>query len=71
MWKTLKNTSLASASPNFTITDSKLHLPKGTASPSLAREKEAKKVQKFLTKDLTEIFQLVTHKSTMEYGPCR
>jgi len=66
MWKTLKNTSLANASPNFSITDSKLHLPKGTASPSLARQKEAKKVQKLLTEDLTEIFQLVIHESTMK-----
>jgi len=64
MWKTLKNMSLASASPNFSITDSKLHLPKATANPSLARQKEAKKVQKFLTEDLTEIFQLVIHEST-------
>jgi len=66
MFKTLKNMSLASASPNFSITDSKLHLPKGTASCSLARQKEAKKVQKLLTEDLTEIFQLVIHESTME-----
>jgi hypothetical protein len=64
MWKTLKNTSLASASPNFSINDSKLDLPKDTARPSLARQKEAKKAQKLLTENLREIFQIVIHEST-------
>ena len=63
MWKTLNNMSLAPASPNFSVTDSKLHLSKGTASPSLVREKEGKKL---LTEELTEIFQIVIHESTMK-----